>query len=698
MPTTDGSVFWEDDFSGSDFGNHWNVHALYGTEPTLDTENGYVVSDYATGTPKQGLYSGTFAGGRAGNYLITSTASTSYTVIVMAKIVPFAGQQCGTYELFCLLNDGSPNIATNGIRLTFTITGATGTYAAYLTYVDNGVTQIDEVLLESGTQGHPEGGWLELRAKEYVDGASVVSIEARWRGARLGTAQSVTPFSFGAGLGSRIAFTMTTTVAGGQCRVSAIRHAYRAGDLLSYSRERRAMVVGRGEELRREEPTGYLSVIPKQTSGYGVSLASGRRMRAVRIGRRLYIANRPTPFRRNLTPTLAGSDTVLWWEPSLDKPVCGTLETQNGQNIFVGVDTENEYRSHICVITRADTRQALGPAPIRNNSVIGGYQALTLDYVSDLTAEDLPASEKVPVYVTIHAKPAVYDIDRNMVYRWYAKAIGAGKAGIVPPGCPLMCKYLDRIVFGGEPDGCWYMSRADDPMDWNYFATTEDVERAVFGHQDSLTALIPVGQDYLIFGGEDRIWLLRGNPVTGIMGLLTTADGIISGDAWCEVPGAGVCALGQSGLYLMQIGESSSIAPLSKAPLPKELARINTLLYDPILAWDADHGGIHIWLSGAEATVQPRLHYWFDWDTKSFWPERYDIDGDPVAVVQRTGMWPSHRGLLIGTRDGQLLRFDREAVSDIGVPVDNYVLYGPVRASDQPVNAVLAELTATVGS
>lgn len=116
----------------------------------------------------------------------------------------------------------------------------------------------------------------------------------------------------------------------------------------------------------------------------------------------------------------------------------------------------------------------------------------------------------------IERAPKIYDPLTNTIY-----ILGA-TAGQVPTGCPLVCRYLDRIVLAGAEIAphVWYMSRQGNPNDWDYSQT--DSQRAVAGTSseagvpgDPLTALVPHSDDYLVMGCRNSLWRMRGDPAYG---------------------------------------------------------------------------------------------------------------------------------------------------------------------------------------
>ncbi|KKK46696.1 hypothetical protein LCGC14_3162650, partial [marine sediment metagenome] len=73
-----------------------------------------------------------------------------------------------------------------------------------------------------------------------------------------------------------------------------------------------------------------------------------------------------------------------------------------------------------------------------------------------------------------------------------------------------------------------------------------------------------------------------------------------------------------------------------------------------------------------------RIHYWFDWERKTFWPMTLTADHEPTAtcILQATAIEDS--GVILGGRDGFLRRFYDLAEDDTGTAFTNYADIGPI--------------------
>lgn len=272
--------------------------------------------------------------------------------------------------------------------------------------------------------------------------------------------------------------------------------------------------------------------------------------------------------------------------------------------------------------------------------------------------------------------PKVYDLRANTL------ALLTPTAGYVPLGCPLVCRYRQRIVWAGadHQPHIWYMSRSGDPLDYDYSLGLDDGGRAIAGTSseqgviaEPITALAPVGDDYLIFGCKRSLWIMRGDPgLGGRIDNLSQTVGIVARKAWCILPGGGFLFLAHDGLYLTGGQEP---VPFSEHAVPDEWRSVENTDYVS-MAYDSIDHGVHLFLT--KSTTTATRHWWIDINNKSFWP----VDFGSTSHEPQASMEPEDAeqwgGVLMGGRDGYIRRFSRGAVNDDGTEIDAYILYGPI--------------------
>jgi hypothetical protein len=297
----------------------------------------------------------------------------------------------------------------------------------------------------------------------------------------------------------------------------------------------------------------------------------------------------------------------------------------------------------------------------------------------------------------IARKPKVFDPKANTVEAHQAST------GIVPAGCRLVALYRDRIVYAGSDllPHVWYMSRQGDPDDWDY--SQEDSAAAVFAQNstagqlaDPITALIPHGDECLIFGSYNSLWIMRGDPgYGGTLDALSRKIGIVGPHAWTRTPDDMCVFLSADGLYVMAAGCAGFPTSLSRERLPDELLSLDSERDVVTLEFDTLSRGIHLFVTRVDGSESS--HWWFDWEHKSFWRVGLHSDHDPFAIHERT-YWDDAPTVVLGCRDGGLRAFDRDLVVDDGNrEIESYCLLGPFHLDREGfTEGMLSELQGSI--
>lgn len=302
-------------------------------------------------------------------------------------------------------------------------------------------------------------------------------------------------------------------------------------------------------------------------------------------------------------------------------------------------------------------------------------------------------------------KPKYYDPRRNELYDWVVDNYTEDDEGIdddqlgqpkgeggVPRGNFIAARFIGRIYLAGKPAHQWYACRVGDPFDWDFGADVasggQDPGAATSGQaaaegdiSEPLRALAPFSDDYMIFATANTMRRLAGDPGFGGSPLLISREvGIAGPFAWCMTPESELISLdGQRGLFLLKPGGRSFPESLSANVLPKELRDIDSTDVVAALAYDHRQPGVHIMLTSASRRTL--THWWYDRRMGGFWPVSLSSGHLPLTLMSYQNVSPDLSGVLLGSQDGFIRRFDRPEPEDDGIPFDTRLLYGPFRLS-----------------
>ena len=565
---------------------------------------------------------------------------TAEAYSVEMLIVPWSGAFHGKYRLYLRMDDTTPAYATDGIEIELCLTGSAGAYSGTLkSYASSVESSYD---LSSGSHGSAEPGWLRVQVSSNT-------ITVYWRGTQL-ISQTVSAHT-----GKRIGFGMECTVDGGVCLTNTVRALYYS--ISPVDSLRTQLIASANGNLYKES---YLQLEEVSTS---LSLRDDVPLSAVQSGQKLYIADygdvRATGTDGSTSGTSFDATGVADWTA-------------------LGISTHDD----VVVISNPQGTAVAGTYKIA--SVAAGNLTLASSAGTGACA------------YRIERAPKVYDPSDDSL------AILVATEGQVPTGCPLMCRYNDRIVVGGAQIAphVWYMSRRSDETDWDYSQT--DSERAVAGTSSDagvpgspLTSLIPHSDDYLIMGCRNEMWRLRGDPTYGgVLDSLSYTIGIIGAQAWCFGPAGELIFLSMNGLYSLAAGGDSSPIQLSGEVLPQEFRNINPDETTVSLEYDTIDRGVHIFLTPDSSNT--RVHWWFDWTDKTFWPVTLDSDHEPTATCAMQSTVIEESGVIVGGRDGILRRFSGLAESDCGEAFSSYVLMGPLPLAEDGAVGTLMSMDVTL--
>ena len=274
-------------------------------------------------------------------------------------------------------------------------------------------------------------------------------------------------------------------------------------------------------------------------------------------------------------------------------------------------------------------------------------------------------------------------------------------------GCRYGTLYRGRIVLWGlyeEPQN-WFMSRAGDPLDWDYAPATTDAVMAVAGNNsdagelgDVLIACAPYSDDLMLMGGDHTLWIMRGDPAAGgVIDSISYQTGIASPGAYAWDPEGVIYFVGAGQLWRMAAGNAQPES-ISQRRLDKTFQEIDLAVYRVELTWDRQRQGLHIFLipNAEPAATEAPTHIYWDRRTDSFWKDEYPETMGPTAVHTFDADDPNDRALLLGGWDSYIRYVDDGQKSDDGTAIGSYVYYTPIMPWGPLVEGRMIELKATL--
>ena len=575
--------------------------------------------------------------------LDTLPIDTSQPYTVEMYLVPWEGAWHGKYRLYLRLNDNSLD---NGVLIELTQTGSTGVYTASLKSYDGG----DETEVDTATGVIiPSVGWLS--ATVYEDDVTVY-----WNGIEImsGTVDDTHT-------GTLVGFGMSCTVDGGLCLVNTFRAQYYS--VGEYPALRSMLIASAEGNLYTETTYGRMTDIESD-----LTLRDNTLLLATQSGQELFIADYGDVI-------AIGTNGVI---------TTGVL-TDAGVNWETSGLTDDNIVDYVVVISHGTP-----------DSVIDTYKITSVDG-TDLILTNGPDAGTACTY-RIERAPKVFTPATGIL----SLMVATDGVGQVPTGCPLICRYLDRIMLAGAEIAphVWYMSRQSNPLDWDY--SQEDSQRAVAGTASAagvpgepITALIPHSDDYLIIACRNSLWRLLGDPAyEGSMSAVSHTVGVIGPKAWCLGPGGELIFLSLDGLYALPPGGETYPIALSREVLPREFLNLNPDMLTVLLEYDVQGGGVHIYLTPVSSNA--RIHWWFDWGRKTFWPVSLDADHEPTATCAVQSVTIEDSGVILGGRDGTLRRLSDLAENDCGETYETYVVIGPIKLAQDGSVGILNTIDANM--
>tara|TARA_Y100000310_G_scaffold147940_1_gene147214 strand:- start:4244 stop:6400 length:2157 start_codon:yes stop_codon:yes gene_type:complete len=614
-----GFYFLVDGFDGTALNARWTTASWLSDAPSVVAD----LSVASAGDEETGVV------------LDAQSIDTAQAYQIDLFVAPRSGTHNGEYRIYARMDDSTPDATADGIEANLILSGATGAYSGTLkSYVSGTPT----------TTNFSTGNSTSAQAGIFRVHISSTTVTCSWLGTQVASA------TVGAHSGKRIGFGIKSTVAGELAAADYFQLQYKKASDTRKARRKMLMAAANGS-LYKEGFYGVLSAVSSS-----LTLVSDRRIRGIDRGQKLYIADHGDPRVEGTAGVIAGAGN-----DELDDAAVSDWTT-------LGIDTDDD----VAVLSGFSAGTA------------GTYQISSVA-TGEVTLASAPGAGTGGTY-SIQRGPKIYDPSTDTISLWTATA----SKGQVPSGCKLITRYRDRLVLAGDQatPHAWYMSRQADPLDWDYSQDFDDAQRAVAGSTseaglvgEPINAMVAHSDDYLLFGCDSSLWVLRGDPAfNGQIDNLSHSVGIVGGDAYCQGPNGEVVFLSRDGIYALAPGASTAPVSLSREALPRELIDIDATSFDVSLAYDIRDRGIHVYVTPIDSGGVG-LHFWFDWEVKSWWPYTLPSDYEPTALLRYQSDVPSHAHVLLGGRDGFVRRYMDGNDSDESTAISSFVQLGPFALS-----------------
>lgn len=273
-----------------------------------------------------------------------------------------------------------------------------------------------------------------------------------------------------------------------------------------------------------------------------------------------------------------------------------------------------------------------------------------------------------------------YDLVADEVKDWATDVT----AGSLPTKNRLIANYRGRIFLAGDvtdPHN-WFGSKLGFPFDFDFTPAVPTAITAIAGNNsetglvgDIITALIPFADDALIFGGDQTIWQMSGDPAAGgSIDLISDKTGI-AWDAWTKDPNDVLYFLGIDGIYRMEVGQKP--INITSNRLDRRFEGIDLSTNRVLMEWDFIRKGLLVIVMGLAAGSVADAFFWSERDD-AWYRDTFANAVGPTSLLAYDAENADDKVLLVGGRDGFLRKVDDTAADDDGNTISSTVRFTPI--------------------
>jgi hypothetical protein len=424
-------------------------------------------------------------------------------------------------------------------------------------------------------------------------------------------------------------------------------------------------------------------------------------------------------------PDYSGSGTAPTTVPTV---LVGANKATASENLGASL-----YKAELTTVTQAVqsprdlTVLALADTDFKR-VLSSGFGAVT-------TASGTVSVDATAPYVQMAAAFGKIYITDGANYFEYDPTVGTGGTvsdyvstsyGHIPKRCRLIDVWRGRVVLARDPEDpeAWHMSRVSDPNNWDNFPQNPSTADAISARNSKAGAvpgvvntIIPYNDDLCIFGCDDSIWQITGDPrAGGQLDLITDSVGVSFGRPWCK-DSVGTCYFfgSEGGLYSMS--PSQGLKNLSVGRVGRQMQNIDLAANYVNLVWNYLDEGVHIFVIpfadyGASGYGDIREHWFYDARNNAFHKDQFgnatNDNVQPTAAIQVNGDLFDDRVVMLGGPDGRIRRWGRDSSGNIPsddeqtsaavtVAIDSYVTAGPLTSVSAAQATQLTEFSAVLG-
>lgn len=222
-----------------------------------------------------------------------------------------------------------------------------------------------------------------------------------------------------------------------------------------------------------------------------------------------------------------------------------------------------------------------------------------------------------------------YDPRRETFEPWESR-----RGASLPAGSRLMASWGGRVIHvdGGDPYR-WIASAIDDHTDYDLTPTIPTATQAVSaatvegntGSNDTITALIPAGDDLLLVGGSSSISRLTGDPQSGgEMDSINRRVGISYGSAWAYLPDGRIAFFSTEPASVYIMGpDGRGMIEVSRDRVDADLRSVDQSKYRIQLAHSRKLGGLMVVPVPIDMDMEFDGRWWLLDDRGAWWPMRW---------------------------------------------------------------------------